>query len=405
MKFPIFIILLSIIVGCSKKRENSQIQRLDGSSITKAKLDDRIKTLIDTASVTGFTVTIFNQDTVAYQKAFGFSNLTTKDSLNINQVFYGASLSKAVFGYIVAQLANEGLIDLDKPLQEYLDVPIPEMYFKSEWRGFKDLENDDRYKDITARMCLSHTTGFPNWRWISRTGEFQPEGKIQFYFDPGTDYSYSGEGIRLLQIVIEKITGKGLEELARERVFDPLEMDMTSYVWQERFVNNYCYGHTAEQDVIDKDTEDEAGAAGSMETTPVDYSKFLTKIMNLRSHNSPVTQLMFAPNIPITSKKQFGPESLEKTTINDSIGLNYGLGWGILKSPYGQGYFKEGHSEGFQHYSILFPEKRIGILLMSNSDNAESIFKEVLELGIGDIYTPWYWEDYIPYEIKNTMHN
>lgn len=377
-----------------------EIVRIDGSTITTAELDARIKTLVDTAMVTGFTVSIFNQDTIAYQKAFGYSNYSTKDSLKINHVFYGASLSKAVFGYIVAQLAYEGLIDLDKPLQKYLDVPIPEMIFDREWRGFKDLADDDRYKKITARMCMSHTTGFPNWRWISRTGEFHPDGKIQFYFDPGTDYSYSGEGIRLLQIVIEKILGKGLEQLARERVFDPLNMEMTSYVWQKRFENNYCYGHTTEQIVIDKDTEDEAGAAGSMETTPVDYAKFLTKIIELSSTNSDVTKLMFAPNIRINSKKQFGPESLETTDANDSIALSYGLGWGILKSPYGYGYFKEGHGEGFQHYSILFPEKRIGLLIISNSDNAESIFKEVLELGIGDIYTSWYWEDYIPYDVK-----
>ncbi|MCK5372655.1 MAG: beta-lactamase family protein [Cyclobacteriaceae bacterium] len=400
MKYLTTIIIFYALVGCSKTIETNQVQRIDGSSITRAKLDEHIKTLVDTANVTGLTVTLFNQDTVAYQKAFGYSNFTKKDSLNIDQVFYGASLSKAVFGYIVAQLANEGLIDLDKPIQEYLDVPIPKMQFKREWRGFKNIANDDRYKKITARMCLSHTTGFPNWRWISRTGEFTPEGKIQFYFDPGTDYSYSGEGMRLLQKVIEKKLGIGLEQLARERVFDPLDMDMTSYVWQERFENNYCHGHTTEQKTIDKDTEDEAGAAGSMETTPVDYSKFLAKIFELSAQNSDVTNLMFTPNIQINSKKQFGPMSLEKTNANDSIGLNYGLGWGILKSPYGNGYFKEGHGEGFQHYSILFPEKRIGILLMSNSDNAESIFKEVLELGIGDTYTPWYWEDFIPYDLK-----
>lgn len=53
--------------------------------------------------------------------------------------------------------------------------------------------------------------------------------------------------------------------------------------------------------------------------------------------------------------------------------------------------------EGFQYHSFIFPEKDLGILLMSNSDNAESIFKEVLEIGIGDVFTPWYWEDYIPY--------
>jgi CubicO group peptidase (beta-lactamase class C family) len=393
--------MLFVITGCSKKPEIKQINQIDGSTITIAELDANIKSLIDTANVTGFTVTIFNQDTVAYQKAFGYSNFAKKDSLKINQVFYGASFSKSVFGYIVAQIANEGLIDLDKPLQEYLDTPIPDMQFDRVWRGFHNLKNDERYKDITARMCLSHTTGFPNWRWVSRTGVFQPEvEEIEIYFDPGTEYSYSGEGIRLLQIVIEKILGKGLEQLAQERVFDPLDMDMTSYVWQQRFENNYCYGHTTEEKVIDKDTEDEAGAAGSMETTPVDYSKFLSKIIELSSHNSDVTNLMFAPNIRINSKTQFGPESLESTNANDSIDLSYGLGWGILKSPYGQGYFKEGHGEGFQHYSIIFPEKHLGILLMSNSDNAESIFKEVLELGIGDTYTPWYWEDYIPYNMK-----
>jgi len=400
MKYLITIILLYLLAGCSNKKEPHQIQKINGSSITSDQLDDRIKTLVDTANVTGLTVTIFNQDTIAYQKAFGYSNISKKDSLNNEHVFYGASLSKAVFGYIVAQLANEGLLDLDKPLQEYLDVSIPEMHFKREWRGFKNIENDDRYKKITARMCLSHTTGFPNWRWISRKGKFTPEGKIQFYFDPGTDYSYSGEGIRLLQKVIEKKLGVGLEQLARERVFDPLGMDMTSYVWQERFENNYCHGHTKEQKIIEKDTEDDAEAAGSMETTAIDYSKLLTKIFELSAQNSDVTNLMFTPNIRINSKKQFGPLSLEKANANDSIGLNYGLGWGILKSPYGPGYFKEGHGEGFQHYTILFPEKRIGILLMSNSDNAESIFKEILELGIGDTYTSWYWEDYIPYDLK-----
>lgn len=393
--------MLFVITSCSEKPESRQINRIDGSAITRAKLDANIKNLVDTANVTGFTVTIFNQDTVAYQKAFGYSNFAKKDSLRINQVFYGASLSKSVFGYIVAQLANEGLIDLDKPLQEYLDTPIPKMQFDRVWRGFQNLEHDNRYKDITARMCLSHTTGFPNWRWISRTGVFQPEvEEIEIYFDPGSEYSYSGEGIRLLQIVVEKILGIGLEQLAQERVFDPLGMDMTSYVWQQRFENNYCYGHTTEEKVIDKDTQDEAGAAGSMETTPMDYAKFLTRIIELSSHNSDVTNFMFAPNIRINSKKQFGPESLDTTNSNDSIGLSYGLGWGILESPYGKGYFKEGHGEGFQHYSIIFPEKHIGILLMSNSDNAESIFKEVLELGIGDIYTPWYWENYIPFNMK-----
>lgn len=127
----------------------------------------------------------------------------------------------------------------------------------------------------------------------------------------------------MLQKVIENISGKGLEQLARERVFDPLGMNMTSYVWQKRFENEYCYGHTKEEERIDKDTEDDADAAGSMETTPVDYAKFLAKLFELNANNSEITKLMFTANIRIDSKKQFGAGALEKTTANDDISLSY----------------------------------------------------------------------------------
>ena len=397
IKSVLLLVILVIFTNCTSQN-TKVITRLDDSKITTKELTQKIQKLVDTANVTGITVSIFNQDTVAYQKSFGYADYEKKDSLQANQVFYGASLSKSVFGYLVAHLVKDGIIDLDKPLQDYLDTPIPELHFDKEWRGFKNLKDDKRYEKITARMCLSHTTGFPNWRWLSRAGEFYREGKIQIYSDPGTRYSYSGEGIRLLQIVIQKITGKGLEELAREIVFDPLEMDMTSYVWQQHFEGKYVLGHTTDQKTIPKDTEDEAGAAGSMETTPIDYSKFLEHIIALESQDSPITQLMFSPNIEISSKKQFGPESLESTTENEGIGLNYGMAWGlILKTPFGKGVFKEGHSEGFQHYSILFPEQHTGVLFISNSDNAESIFKELLEITIGDVYTPWEWESYFPF--------
>jgi hypothetical protein len=88
------------------------------------------------------------------------------------------------------------------------------------------------------------------------------------------------------------------------------------------------------------------------------------------------------------------------TSANDAIDLSYGLGWGLLRSPYGIGAFKEGHGDGFQHYSIIFPDAGKGIIIMSNSDNAESIFRELLESAIKDIYTPWQWQNYIPYNQK-----
>lgn len=390
----LFIFIFILFCSCSQ----NDIKHIDSSSITKEELTQRIQSLLEDAELTGLAVTIFNDNEIVYQKGFGYANYETKDTLTTDHIFYGASFSKAVFGYLIADLALDGIIDLDTPLQEYFDVPIPELEFEKEWRGFANLAGDERYKDITARMCLNHTTGFPNWRWLDKYFDFDRDGKIKFLIDPASRHLYSGEGMMLLQYAIENITGKGLEELAKERVFDPLEMSMTSYVWQERFEDLYVNGHTSSHEVIPKDTEDEAGAAGSMETTPKDYAKFFGHVLNKASQKSEITQLMFEPSIRIRSKAQFGFQTWQDTDENDKIELSYGMGWGLLKSPYGIGAFKEGSDQGWEHYSIMFPEQKTGVIIMTNSDNAEGIFKELLEVTIGDVYTPWKWERYIPYD-------
>ena len=95
---------------------------------------------------------------------------------------------------------------------------------------------------------------------------------------------------------------------------------------------------------------------------------------------------MFKPQIRIRSKRQFGPQSMEDSTANDGIQLSYGLGWGVLQSPHGPGAFKEGHGDGFEHYSILFPEHGTGVMLLANSANGESAFR-VYGMG-GNV---WEW--------------
>lgn len=378
----------------------SIISRIDSSSIDASILEEKITSLMDSADVTGLAIAILNDNQIVFRKAFGYANQKMKTSLQINHSFYGASFSKAVFGYLVSILATEGVIDLDKPLQQYLDFPLYELNSMNKRQGFQDLKDDKRYEKITARMCLSHSTGFQNWRWIPRPNDPENTEKLKIYFEPGTQYFYSGEGIMLLQYVIEHITGKGMEELAMEKVFSPLQMRNTSYVWQERFEGKYCSGHTKLQKAIEKDKRDEAQAAGSMETNLIDYSVFVKHIMQLYKQHSEITDIMLNSNFRIRTKAQFGPLALEQSDENDGIQLSYGLGWGLLQSPFGLGAFKEGHDEGFQHYSILFPDKEIAVVILSNSDNAESIFKELLEIAIADTYTPWKWENYVPYQMK-----
>jgi CubicO group peptidase (beta-lactamase class C family) len=121
MKKNIFFLLSSIIAlsACSR-----QIERLDSSSISPAKLTGEIDRLTNAAHVTGMVVVVFNDDKPVYEKAFGYKNADTKEPLQINTEFYGASLSKSIFSVLIMKLVERGVLDLDKPLQEYLPNPV-----------------------------------------------------------------------------------------------------------------------------------------------------------------------------------------------------------------------------------------------------------------------------------------
>src|SRR5690606_3863790 len=131
MKILLPIIFLILLIGCSNE---SKIERIDGSKIERGKLTEKIQSLMQAANVTGLAISIFNNSEVVYQKAFGYERADSKDTLSVNSIFYGASLSKAVFAQLVMQLVEEGTIDLDTPLQNYLDKPLPEYKFEKSWR-------------------------------------------------------------------------------------------------------------------------------------------------------------------------------------------------------------------------------------------------------------------------------
>jgi CubicO group peptidase (beta-lactamase class C family) len=386
-----FILLCSACIHFQVKGQT--ITKLDKSKISFASLDNKIQSLIKAANVQGLAISIFNNNEPVYKKTFGYKRLDTKQPIKTNTNFYGASLSKAVFAVLVMKLVEEGVIDLDKPLQDYLPKPIYEYTPTKKWHdNYSELKNDSLYKQITARMCLDHTTGFPNWRWD------EEDQKLRVKFKPGTKYGYSGEGLVYLQVVLEHMLGKSLEELMQEKIFIPLGMNMSSYTWQEKFEKDYCSGHNTTGKLYEKDKDNDARSASTLETTLDDYTLFTKAVLKNSILKSSSAKKMFTPQIKIRSVQQFGPLRLNDSTTNDAIQLSYGLGWVLLQSPYGKGAFKEGHGDGFQHYSIIFPEQGTGIIIMSNSDNAESIFKELLETAIGDTFTPWYWENYIPYD-------
>jgi CubicO group peptidase (beta-lactamase class C family) len=382
-KIKIFILLM---LASSIAFAQNIITRPDGQILSIAQIDHIVKKLMDTAQVTGMAIGIINNGRVFYVNSYGYKNKPKNELNDTSTCFYAASLSKALFAYVVMQLVDEHKFDLDKPLYEYLPKPLPE------YDNYKDLAGDGRWKLITGRMCLDHTTGFPNWRF------FNPHGghKLEIFFTPGTRYAYSGEGIELLQFAIETTTGKNLEELAQEMVFQPFGMIRTSYLWQPRFETDYAVGHDFNEDTLRKSRRKKIQAAGSMETTIADYSRFMAAIIDGKGLSNKAWNEMLSPQIIIRSKQQFPSLDTTTTTNNDATHLAYGLGWGLFNTPYGKAFFKEGHDDGWVHYALGFPDKKIAYVVMCNSSNGESIFKELYE-KLSGVTIPWYWENYLPY--------
>jgi CubicO group peptidase (beta-lactamase class C family) len=363
------------------------VKRLDGSTISASEIDTTVTRLMHTAKIPGVGIAIFNDQKVVFLKAYGYRDKEKALPLTPDSVMTAASLSKSAFAYLVMQLVQENLLSLDKPIYQYLPKPLPD------YSEYKDLVGDDRYKKITARMLLDHTSGFPNWRWVNK------DKKLNINFEPGSRFAYSGEGIDLLQFVVETVTDRSLTSLMRERIFIPFGMSRTSMIWEPRFETDFANAYDEQGRSLGPQRRKYPDAAGSMQTTLADYSRFLQAVLHSDRLKKETRDEMLAPQIQILSKHEFPSLSNEPTDENKSIRLSYGLGWGLYWTPYGKAFFKEGHDDGLRHYAVCFDKPGIGLLIMTNSENSEGIYKELLETLLRNTYTPIEWERFTPYNL------
>ena len=140
-------------------------------------------------------------------------------------------------------------------------------------------------------------------------------------------------------------------------------------------------------------------AAGSMDTTIADWSRFLAGVARGEGLSAKAKAEMIRLQVPIDSVRQFPTLTPETTDENKAVRLGYGVGWGVFETPFGHAYFKEGHDDGTRNYGLCVEPRRACIVLMSNSDRTEGIYKALVDELMGDVGMPWRWENYIPYDL------
>ena len=307
--------------------------------------------LLDLAATPGLSAAVFP----GWAQGFGRTDGDTSPAVNADTVFDAASLSKPVFAYLVMLLLQDGVIDLDRPLDGYLGQPY--------------VPGNDLAAKITARHVLSHTTGYRNWRF-NDTHTLVPE------FAPGERWQYSGEGYYELQRAIETITGKDLTALARERVLTPLGMTRSSYVTEASFEPNRAVGHRRGGQAITPPGPPPANAlpvmrmpnaAGSLRTTANDYSRFMGVVVG-------------AVEGPLRRDLR---EGMFNRQIVVRGALGWGMGWGLEERDGRTLIWHWGDNPGFKNFVIADPAARGGIVVFTNGDGGRAVYERMVRASAG----------------------
>lgn len=324
-----------------------QLESTTNAETVVAVLPDYIPSLMDRSRVPGLAIAIVKDGEILYDQGFGVKNTRTLAPVTENTVFAAASLSKPLFAYGVLKLVEQGKLDLDTPLTKYTKKPYI---------------SDPKLKLITARMVLSHTTGFPNW-----SGDAPPS--IQRI--PGSRFGYSGEGYLYLQKVVEEITNQSLDRYMRNQVFSPLEMNESSYVWRPDYQTLASNGHDRSGTPFPVPKTTKAISAGSLRTTAGDYAKFLRGMMTPGSVDSP---LLTAE----TLKKMLTPQ------VNLSLLIDWGLGWGLERTYNGSFFWHLGDAGIYKSFALASNNLKTGLVILTNSENGLEDCRDIIKFTMGE---------------------
>lgn len=348
-------------------------------------LDAEIARLMAATQAQGLAMAVIDDGKVAYVSAHGKRN-AAGDPLQSDTVMYGASLTKAVFAYTVMQWVDEGAIDLDRRIGEYFDKPLPDYPAVDGYGPWPDLAGDERWKTITPRILLTHSAGFANFAFL------EPDGKLSIHFDPGSRYAYSGEGLILLQYVLERGLGLDLGQEMQRRVFDRFGMARTSMTWRADFAGNLADGWTEDGRVEPHDERSRVRAAGSMDTTIADMARFAAAYVNGEGLRAESAVALVSPQLPITTGSQFPSLQAELPEGERRADLAAGLGVVVFDGPQGPGFFKGGHNDSTGNTWVCVQQRKRCVVILSNDVRAERAFPRLVAFTLGETGVPWAWE-------------
>lgn len=356
----------------------------DRAAVPEA-LDRHVRGAMAQARVRGLALAVIDGGQVAYTASWGVRNAAGQP-LTPDTVMYGASLTKMLFAYTVMQFVEEGKVHLDQPIARYLPKPLPHYSDEPAYGPWSHLAGDERWQRLTPRILLTHSSGFANFAFV------EPDGKLRFHFDPGARYAYSGEGLILLQFVLERGLGMQLGAEMQRRIFGRFGMKNSSMAWRPDFAPNLADGWDAAGKPEPHDERSRVRAAGSLDTTINDMARFAAGFMRGEGLQPSSRAEMLRPQLPITTATQFPTLQAELPPARRHPALSAALGAIRFSGSQGAGFFKGGHNDTTGNMLVCLEQGRRCVILLANDVRAEALFPGIVKHVLGETGLPWTWE-------------
>jgi CubicO group peptidase (beta-lactamase class C family) len=311
-----------------------------------AALDAYLSAQIRQASRVGWSIVVLQNGKVVFAKGYGQRSLEDGRPVETNTVFAIGSVSKQFTCACVLLLAEEGKLSVQDPVAKY----YPQL---------------TRAKDITLLDLMQHVSGYPDYYpldFVDRrmAAPIEADALLQRYgggkldFEPGSEYSYSNTGYILLGRVVEKVSGQKLGDFLRQRLFQPLGMNDTSYelaASDPRLAKGYTTFLLSPPEVVAPEGAGWLGGAGGIYSTPLDLAKWNLALMDGRVLKTDSLAQMTAPR------------RLSNNRISD-----YGCGLALRVQNGRQVLSHNGAVSGFNAWSAMVPSTRSSVIMVCNVD-------------------------------------
>lgn len=361
-KYPVVIVIVSwlSVMGCTRSSRAVQ----EAPENFKTYLDNNINRLIDWYGVPGISIALIREGELAWSSAYGYANIAQNKKMTVDAVCRTESISKSVTAWGVMKLVEEDLVDLDAPVQNYLNgLVLPESRYP--WR------------EVTIRRLLSNSAGLPLGTLAE---EFAPQSgmpSLQEYLakelrltnEPGSAFLYSNVGYNLLELVIKEVTDRDFAEYMATEVLGPLGMQTASYGWKEEWSGTIPMGYDLQGKPVPPYVYP-AKASGGLFASVEDVARFV-RAGTYASGNSVLSQQsirrMHEPQITLAGMFGF-------------VANSYGFGHFIeTLSDQKQAVWHGGQGHGWMTHFHLVPETGDGIIILTNSQRSWPLIAHILK--------------------------